>query len=631
MKQTYYITTPIYYPSDNLHIGHAYCTTIADTLARYHRLLGKDVRFLTGSDEHGQKIQRKAQEKGVTPLEYVTPIVRNFQILWEKLGISNDSFIRTSDERHHKVVQDIFQKIYDKGDIYKSAYEGLYCTPCETFWLERQLDNGNCPDCGRPVEKVQEESYFFKMSKYQDAWLQFIEENPDFIQPDSRRNEMINFVKQGLEDLCVSRTTFDWGIKVPFDHKHVVYVWFDALSNYISDLGYLDNTEQYKKFWPADLHLVGKEIVRFHTIIWPIMLMALGEPIPKQVYGHGWLVVDGGKMSKSKGNVLDPMLLLEKYGPDTIRYFLLREIMLGSDGNFSDEAFINRINADLSNDLGNLLHRTLGMIEKYHQGIISNGNVQEPLDLELIKMTEDTVTSYQQHMDAMEINQAMKAVWQLVSRTNKYIDETMPWSLAKDPEKNARLQTVLYNIMEVLRIVAILVSPYIPFTSPKMYEQIGLAPTTFSIADAVWGKLPSGTKTNKQQPLFPRFEMPVKEEVIEVIKPIAPMKEEITIDDFAKVDLRVVKVLSAEKVPKADKLLKLEVDLGFEKRTIVSGIAVHYTPQELVGKHVILVANLKKAKIRGVESHGMLFAASDDEGNLKVVEVPEMKVGSLVK
>lgn len=629
MKPTYYITTPIYYPSDNLHIGHAYCTTIADTLARYHRMLGQEVFFLTGSDEHGQKIQRKAQEKGVTPLEYVTPIVDNFKLLWEKLGVSNDDFIRTSEERHYKVVQDIFQKIHDQGDIYKSAYEGLYCTPCETFLLERQLVDGKCPDCGRPVEKVKEESYFFKMSKYQDAWFKFIEENPNFIQPESRKNEMINFVKQGLEDLCVSRTTFNWGIPVPFDKKHVTYVWFDALTNYITAAGYLDEPEKFKKFWPADLHLVGKEIVRFHTIIWPIMLMALGIELPKQVYGHGWLVVDGGKMSKSKGNVVDPLVLIDEYGSDPIRYFLLREIALGSDGNFSREALVNRTNADLSNDLGNLLHRTLGMIEKYHDGMIINGKQSAPIDEELIKMTGDTVADYRKHMDAMEINQAMRSVWNLIGRTNKYIDETTPWTLAKDESQNARLQTVLYNIMEVLRIVAVLVSPYIPHTSPRIYAQMGLAADEFLLKDATWGRLPSGIKTDKQQPLFPRFELTAESE--QVVAPIAPLKEQIGIEDFGKLDLRVAKVTAAEKVPKADKLLKLQIDLGFEQRTIVSGIAHRYTAEQMVGKQIIVVANLKPAKIRGIESNGMLFAASDDEGNLAVVEVPDMKLGSLVK
>lgn len=632
-KQPFYITTPIYYPSDNLHIGHAYCTTIADTIARYQRLQGKEVFFLTGSDEHGQKIQRKAQEKGITPLEYVTPIVDNFKVLWEKLGITNDDFIRTSEERHYKVVQAIFEKIFAKGDIYKSTYEGLYCTPCETFWLERQLEDGKCPDCKRPVETVQEESYFFKMGKYQDALLAHIEAHPEFIQPASRRNEMINFIKQGLEDLCISRTTFDWGIPVPVDNKHVVYVWFDALTNYITAAGYLDNPEKFAKFWPASLHLVGKEIMRFHTIIWPIILMALELPLPDKVYGHGWLVVEGDKMSKSKGNVIDPIGLIEEFGADSIRYFLLREITLGSDGNFSREALINRINSDLANDLGNLLHRTLGMIEKFSDSVILTAAQPNALDQELMALANKTVVNYQENMNNMEINSAMREIWQLISRANKYIDESMPWALAKDPAQKERLNTVLYNLAEVLRIVAILVSPYIPHTSPKIYAQLGLKATEFNLKDAAWGGLPANTVINKQQPVFPRLDLAEKmaEVAPQLPEPLAPLKEEFSIEDFGKCDLRVAKVLAAEKVKKADKLLKLEVDLGHETRTVISGIALHYQPEELVGKHVVMVINLKAAKIRGVESRGMILAASDDQGNLQVVEVPGMKIGSLVK
>ena len=470
-KETFYISTPIYYPSDKLHIGHAYCTTIADSMARYKRLTDVDVLFVTGSDEHGQKIQRKAAEQNITPKEYVDKIVAGFQALWEKLNISNDEFIRTTEKRHYNVVQEIFKKIYDKGDIYKSTYEGLYCTPCETFWIERQLVDGKCPDCGRPVETVQEESYFFRMSKYQNRLLQFIEDNPDFIQPVSRKNEMINFIKGGLEDLCISRTTFDWGIPVPIDNKHVIYVWFDALSNYLTAAGYLSDTEKFNKFWPADIHLVGKEIVRFHTIIWPIILMALELELPKKVYGHGWLVVDGDKMSKSKGNVIDPVALIDEFGADSIRYFLLREINLDLDGNFSREALIQRINADLANDLGNLLHRTLSMVNKFNGGLVKNTKVLEDVDTELIALAQNTVKQYQDSMDKMEISVAIRTVWNLISRSNKYIDLTGPWALAKDESKQERLQTVMYNLIESLRIISVLIAPFMPNTAPKIWKQ----------------------------------------------------------------------------------------------------------------------------------------------------------------
>jgi len=646
-KPSFYITTPIYYPSDNLHIGHAYCTTIADSIARYRRAAGYDVLFLTGSDEHGQKIQRKAEEKGVTPIQYVDAIVANFKLLWEKLGISNDDFIRTSEKRHEKVVQEIMQKIYDQGDIYKKNYEGLYCVPCESYWLERQLVDGKCPDCGRPVEKMQEESYFFKLSKYQDRLLEYIEQNPDFIQPVSRRNEMINFIKQGLEDLCVTRTTFDWGIKVPFDDKHVVYVWFDALLNYFTGAGYSSDEEKFKKFWPADIHLVGKEIVRFHSIIWPIMLMAMGAELPKQVYGHGWLVVEGDKMSKSKGNVIDPLGLIDEFGADAIRYFLLREINLGSDGNFSRDALITRINADLANDLGNLLHRTVSMIEKYHGGKIHKTAVSEDLDKELIALASETVENYKKAMDKMEINAAIKGIWVLISRTNKYIDETAPWLLAKDEAKAARLEAVMYNLAEVLRIVAILITPFVPHTSPKIYTQLGLAiPAQFMLADAAWGGLADGTIVQKGAPIYPRIEL--NEEGVTVTaatkKTAAPApaakaveqpkqeeKEEISIDDFAKIDLRVATILTAERVPKTDKLMKLSVKIGDEERIIVSGIAQHYTEEQLVGRNVIVIANLKAAKLRGIESRGMLLAASDGQGNLVLADAPGIASGSKVK
>ena len=648
-KPTYYITTPIYYPSDKLHIGHAYCTTIADTLARFHRAKGEEVFFLTGSDEHGLKIQRKAQEKGITPIEYVDAIIANFKQLWNELNISNNDFIRTSEERHHKVVQDVLTKIFEQGDIYKKNYEGLYCVPCESYWLERQLVDGKCPDCGRPVEKMQEESYFFKLSKYQDWWLQFIEENPNFIQPASRRNEMINFVKQGLEDLCITRTTFDWGIPVPFDKKHVVYVWFDALLNYLTGIKYGTDDAMFNKFWPASLHLVGKEIVRFHTIIWPIMLKAMGVELPQKVYGHGWLVIDGDKMSKSKGNVIDPLALIDEFGADAIRYFLLREIVFGNDGNFSRDALITRINSDLANDLGNLLHRTVSMIEKYHGGVVTNAGVNEAVDEDLQALVKTTVANFEKDMDAMEINSAIKGVWALISRANKYIDETGPWILAKDEAKAARLQTVMYNLAETLRVVAILVAPFIPSTSPKIYTQLGLeVPAEFLLTDAEFGKMES-TKVQKGEPLYPRIEIAEDgatiiggkryEPKVEAPAPaveepkieMEPIKEEITIDAFEKIDLRVGTVKAAEKVKKSKKLLKLQVKIGEEERTIVSGIAQYYEPEALIGRNVIVIANLAPAKLFGIESFGMLLAASDGNGNLVLADAPGMASGSRVK
>jgi len=629
-KKTFYITTPIYYPSDKLHIGHSYTTVAADAISRYKRLRGYDVMFLTGTDEHGQKIQRKAEEKGVTPKEYVDNIVAGIKELWKLMKITNDKFIRTTDKEHEQIVQKIFKKLYDQGDIYKSEYEGWYCTPCESFWTETQLVDGKCPDCGTKVELTKEESYFFRLSKYQDRLIKHIEENPEFIQPTSRQNEMLNnFLRPGLEDLCVSRTTFNWGIPVTFDDKHVIYVWIDALSNYITALGYLSEDDSlYKRYWPADVHLVGKEIVRFHTIIWPAMLMALGEPLPKKVYGHGWLLLEGGKMSKSKGNVVDPVILIRKYGLDAIRYFLLREVPFGSDGVFSNEALIQRINSDLANDLGNLVSRTVAMIDKYFGGTIPATLQEGEFDADLKSSLSQLPEKVEELMDNLQFSTALTEIWKSIARANKYIDETMPWVLAKSEENMPRLAAVLYNLAESLRIISILIQPFMPETPEKIWQQLGLSKDDVKSWDSAkeWGGYPIGAKVEKGEIIFPRIDIKKELEALEAETTdnakaeTAPKKEEakaeskekelISIEDFAKLDLRVAKVLEAEKVEGSDKLLKLKVELCGETRQVVSGIAKHYTPESLVGKLVILVANLKPAKLRGIESQGMILAAT---------------------
>jgi len=514
-KKTFYITTPIYYPSDKLHIGHAYTTVAADAMARYKRMTGYDVRFLTGSDEHGQKIERAAREKGLTPKEYVDRIVTSFQHLWVSLNISNDDFIRTTEERHKRTVQKIFQQLYDQGDIYKASYEGWYCTPCETFWTEGRLEEGNCPDCGRAVELLQEESYFFKMSKFADRLLKHIADNPNFIQPVSRRNEMISFIKSGLEDLCVSRTTFDWGIPVPFDSKHVIYVWVDALTNYISALGYgRENEELYHRYWPADIHLMAKDIVRFHSIIWPIILMAVGLPLPKQVVGHGWLLLESGKMSKSKGNVVDPLILIDKYGVDAVRYYLLREMPLGIDVNYSEASMVHRINQDLANDFGNLFNRTCAMANKYFDGVLQSPGAPAGPDQELLELAAETPQTVEEMMERRDLAGALAAILKLVGRANKYLEETAPWTLAKDPQQRDRLFTVLYNVAEVLRLATVMIAPFTPQLPPRAWPLLGIENhTQLHTWDSLhWGGIPAGTVLKKGEPLFPRIDPATLEE-----------------------------------------------------------------------------------------------------------------------
>jgi methionine--tRNA ligase len=646
-KGNYYITTPIYYPSASLHIGHTYCTVMADAMARFKRLSGYNVRFLTGTDEHGQKIQDKAIEKGVTPKEYVDEIVAGIKELWKIMEISYDDFIRTTEERHMTRVQRLFLKMYEKGDIYKGEYEGHYCKPCEAFWTPTQLNDGCCPDCGRPVQTAKEEAYFFRMSKYQDRLLELYDSNPEFLQPESRRNEMKAFVSQGLEDLCISRSTFDWGIPVPIDEKHVIYVWLDALANYITALGYPDETPLYSEFWPANVHLVGKEIVRFHSVIWPAMLMSLDAPLPKQVLGHGWLLLDGKKMGKSTGNVVDPVKLIELYGVDALKYFLLREFTFGSDGTYTTEALIRRLNSDLANDLGNLVSRTASMVEKYRDSKLPHMPQNDKLSEVVVNATADLKETaleagkkLEAHMNEFSFNMALEEAWIVIRRANKYIDETMPWALAKDEKDADNLDAVLKTLTEVIRIVAILIYPFMHTTSEKIFESIGLAGNSVEWEEAFEFDKLDGAIIKKGEALFPRIDVEKELERLqkeqeeaqktnEVKKEEAEVKPEIGIEDFAKIDLRVGEIVEAKKHPKADKLLIFKVKVGGEIRQIVSGVAASIDPDCAVGQKVIVVANLKKIVLRGEESQGMLLFA--DSNGKHIFATADAEAGDAVK
>ncbi|EGQ1697609.1 methionine--tRNA ligase [Staphylococcus pseudintermedius] len=656
VKDTFYITTPIYYPSGNLHIGHAYSTVAGDVIARYKRLQGFDVRYLTGTDEHGQKIQEKAQNAGMSELDYLDGMIKDIKALWEKLDISNDDFIRTTERRHTEVVEKIFEKLLSKGDIYLGEYEGWYSVPDETFYTETQLVDpvyedgkivgGKSPDSGHEVELVKEESYFFKLSNYTDRLLAFYDAHPEFIQPPSRKNEMINnFIKPGLEDLAVSRTSFNWGVKVPSNPKHVVYVWLDALVNYVSALGYLtDDDHLFRQYWPADIHLMAKEIVRFHSIIWPIILMALDLPLPKKVFAHGWVLMKDGKMSKSKGNVMDPNVLIDRYGLDATRYYLMRELPFGSDGVFTPEAFVDRTNFDLANDLGNLVNRTISMINKYFDGELPayQGPTHE-LDEEMEQMALDTVQAYHESMDKLQFSVALSTVWKLISRTNKYIDETTPWILAKDESQKAALGNVMAHLVENIRFAAVLLRPFLTHAPYQIFEQLHIHNEALHGFEglATYGQLTEPIMvTEKPQPIFPRLDVeaevsyikasmqPPKEESVEEE---VPDKAQIDIKDFDKVEIKAATIIDTEKVKKSNKLLKIQVDLGYEKRQIISGIAQFYAPEDIIGKKVAVVTNLKPAKLMGQKSEGMILSAEKDDV-LTLISLPNaVQNGAVIK